>query len=257
MDKNEITRESGNPVENPTTESMASNNILPISNNMSNDGNRRSARVHNRVESKKNSKKASESITPLERKTFNKKKKKLVAKLSKLISLNLKSKITKENIMKYSDSYFINLLKQRLKIEEKMPICENKIQREMDFIFEKKIIEKEKICSICLDETTSESRHYLRCGHFFHNDCLLRWFEENSQCPVCRLVLHKDYSKINFSENNSDESNEWNFSMSSTDDLDYVHPEDFFNNVVFVLVVYILVLSLIKTVGLIKFVLTN
>jgi hypothetical protein len=194
----------------------------------------------------------------LERKAFLKKKNKLVEKLSKLIRSNIRSKITKENIKRYSDSYFINLLKQRLSIT--MPKSENKIQKEMSLIFEKKIIEEKKICSICIDETDYESRHYLKCGHFFHHDCLYRWLDQNTQCPVCRLVLHKDYKKINLSESSesiSDSSDDSNFSLSLEDLHTFDYSDDFFNNVVFVIVIYILAWSMIKTIGFINYIPLN
>jgi hypothetical protein len=42
----------------------------------------------------------------------------------------------------------------------------------------------------------------IRCGHFFKKDSILRWFETNTQCPVCRYDLRE-----NVTEYRSDISN--------------------------------------------------
>ncbi len=39
-------------------------------------------------------------------------------------------------------------------------------------------------CPICLNDCSIRS--YLRCGHFFHKDCLDQWFENKNTCPICR-----------------------------------------------------------------------
>jgi len=42
-------------------------------------------------------------------------------------------------------------------------------------------------CSICLEAyRRGEFLTSLRCGHFFHVDCLARWFQRSTQCPLCR-----------------------------------------------------------------------
>ncbi|CAJ1347647.1 unnamed protein product, partial [Effrenium voratum] len=32
----------------------------------------------------------------------------------------------------------------------------------------------------------------LHCGHFFHTNCIKRWFEQRAQCPLCQ----KDFGKV-------------------------------------------------------------
>lgn len=42
-------------------------------------------------------------------------------------------------------------------------------------------------CSICLEGYhKGELLTALRCNHFFHVDCLARWFQQSAQCPLCR-----------------------------------------------------------------------
>lgn len=46
------------------------------------------------------------------------------------------------------------------------------------------IPENEK-CSICL-EMLKERVRKLKCNHYFHLDCITKWFERSKQCPYCR-----------------------------------------------------------------------
>lgn len=42
-------------------------------------------------------------------------------------------------------------------------------------------------CLICLsDFQAGEQTVMLKCGHFFHKDCLMPWFVEHHTCPTCR-----------------------------------------------------------------------
>lgn len=40
-------------------------------------------------------------------------------------------------------------------------------------------------CTICQD-TMGEIGYKLPCGHIFHKDCLLQWFDNQNTCPECR-----------------------------------------------------------------------
>ncbi|KAI3947139.1 hypothetical protein MKX01_011750 [Papaver californicum] len=45
-------------------------------------------------------------------------------------------------------------------------------------------------CIICLEDfIDKEEVIMMRCEHRFHSACLLRWFEENSSCPLCRRSI--------------------------------------------------------------------
>lgn len=40
-------------------------------------------------------------------------------------------------------------------------------------------------CAICLDSMNAQTLT-ISCGHTYHSNCLLNWFEYNMTCPVCR-----------------------------------------------------------------------
>lgn len=42
-------------------------------------------------------------------------------------------------------------------------------------------------CSICLDKFNDTDKVIvLKCKHYFHKNCIEKWFEEQSTCPICR-----------------------------------------------------------------------
>ena len=45
-------------------------------------------------------------------------------------------------------------------------------------------------CAICLGIIGDEEEYYSTpCHHYFHQECLSRWMEENAICPICRAPL--------------------------------------------------------------------
>ena len=58
-------------------------------------------------------------------------------------------------------------------------------------------------CSICSQEFSVGQivRKVSSCGHFFHQACIDRWFEENSTCPICRTNLNSVESTSDPSDN--------------------------------------------------------
>ena len=52
-------------------------------------------------------------------------------------------------------------------------------------------------------------QEYIICGHVFNHDALLRWFEMDTRCPICRYDLSTGRSRINNTTNT--------FSQTSTD----------------------------------------
>ena len=45
---------------------------------------------------------------------------------------------------------------------------------------------KEKNCIICFSDFKEKNGIDLPCGHCFHSDCLLSWFDKDMSCPICR-----------------------------------------------------------------------
>lgn len=48
-----------------------------------------------------------------------------------------------------------------------------------------------KQCDICMEKISKSTRKIisLPCKHFYHSDCILKWFEQNRTCPVCRYEI--------------------------------------------------------------------
>lgn len=44
----------------------------------------------------------------------------------------------------------------------------------------------ENPCAICFDPIVHKDRKILSCNHYFHEQCLDRWFEKRYSCPTCR-----------------------------------------------------------------------
>ena len=45
-------------------------------------------------------------------------------------------------------------------------------------------------CAICQDVYSFRDQCvYLPCGHFYHDQCILEWFNRQSTCPCCRVTI--------------------------------------------------------------------
>lgn len=44
-------------------------------------------------------------------------------------------------------------------------------------------------CAICLDRGENGQWRRLHCSHYFHHDCVGRWFAQHVACPVCRTDI--------------------------------------------------------------------
>nr|AAC35217.1 hypothetical protein [Arabidopsis thaliana] len=52
------------------------------------------------------------------------------------------------------------------------------------------VVGENEMCSICLEEfDDGRSIVALPCGHEFDDECALKWFETNHDCPLCRFKL--------------------------------------------------------------------
>lgn len=62
-------------------------------------------------------------------------------------------------------------------------------------------------CPICFDEVSLRCLHKTFCGHVYHKNCIMKWFETSDECPVCRheesedpLIVFKKNIKTNMEE---------------------------------------------------------
>jgi hypothetical protein len=47
-------------------------------------------------------------------------------------------------------------------------------------------------CSICLEDYKIDEMVIMTsCHHKYHIDCILKWYEKNRDCPICRNTLEK------------------------------------------------------------------
>ena len=55
-------------------------------------------------------------------------------------------------------------------------------------------------CSICLDSIHDLNDSVkLKCSHYFHLECINRWFTKSKSCPYCRTIIDNKY-KIYFTK---------------------------------------------------------
>ena len=53
-----------------------------------------------------------------------------------------------------------------------------------------KLSEENNKCTICFDAFNKENNIiYLPCIHFFHEDCIKKWFKKQNFCPICRYQI--------------------------------------------------------------------
>lgn len=46
---------------------------------------------------------------------------------------------------------------------------------------------EEAQCPVCLENIQSNAVKLLHCEHIFHKNCIERWFQNHTTCPVCRM----------------------------------------------------------------------
>lgn len=58
---------------------------------------------------------------------------------------------------------------------------------------ELKIVPEDIECCICLEPIQTKGKCILACGHCIHIDCMLKTYEVNNACPLCRqkISTHK------------------------------------------------------------------
>jgi hypothetical protein len=55
-------------------------------------------------------------------------------------------------------------------------------------------------CVICLEYFNENNNITLICGHSYHYDCILKWFEKDLKCPICKkkYVWTKDSQVLDY-----------------------------------------------------------
>ena len=67
----------------------------------------------------------------------------------------------------------------------------------------------EERCSICSENYSNGDiiRKIRRCGHYFHQSCVDRWFGTNSTCPICRGDINNEINNSTHDNNDDDDDN--------------------------------------------------
>ena len=68
--------------------------------------------------------------------------------------------------------------------------CQNHIL--MDGYCTRHLVQKCSMCWENVKSTNSAQTKRLTCGHSFHFGCILKWFQESDECPVCRVSQKND-----------------------------------------------------------------
>ena len=50
-------------------------------------------------------------------------------------------------------------------------------------------------CSVCMTSLDGATCIKLRCGHAFHEQCIVRWMERRNTCPMCRDVIESEHRR--------------------------------------------------------------
>lgn len=66
------------------------------------------------------------------------------------------------------------------------PTTEKKVGKETE---EPEEPTEEDQCAICLDGISTEEKTRLACSHGYHKECIYRWLDQNSTCPICRYQV--------------------------------------------------------------------
>ena len=71
------------------------------------------------------------------------------------------------------------------------------IQREKDIKAYKNVQKRmllfyggeDKDCVICFEEVNIDLVSFLKCGHFYHDNCIKMWKNHHNTCPYCRSEI--------------------------------------------------------------------
>ena len=52
-------------------------------------------------------------------------------------------------------------------------------------------------CIICFENLYDKDISVLKCGHFYHSECIKKWSKLNNTCPCCNINIQVDHILIN------------------------------------------------------------
>ncbi|OHT02438.1 hypothetical protein TRFO_30427 [Tritrichomonas foetus] len=63
----------------------------------------------------------------------------------------------------------------------------------VNHIIDAKNVRDQESCIVCQENfKLNEKTVMLKCGHFFHNDCIMPWFIDHHTCPTCRTNIDEE-----------------------------------------------------------------
>ena len=70
----------------------------------------------------------------------------------------------------------------------------NKNKNESVIVYKNKK-KSDDICLICLDTFKKKQKisRIKNCGHIYHTDCLMLWFQRKVKCPICNIDLPESF----------------------------------------------------------------
>jgi hypothetical protein len=66
----------------------------------------------------------------------------------------------------------------------------------------------QRLCSICQGNYVNGTiiRKIIHCNHFYHQNCLDEWLENNTKCPECQYDIRESVPSRNTNENTNDDT---------------------------------------------------
>ena len=77
-------------------------------------------------------------------------------------------------------------------------------------------------CAICLDKPENKLFVRTTCNHVYCKDCIDKWFEMNSKCPICK----KDFNDVESNNSGGDDDAEQEDSSSDQQSISSSHCEE-------------------------------
>lgn len=121
--------------------------------------------------------------------------------LNNKLGLDIKD-ISESTLKSSSYEEFLNILKENIISRVKTESSKNNLEVTSE-ITNVSVIGSEfinKICSICISPVNFETKHYLKCGHAFHDKCISDWLKVSSFCPNCKLQVPNNFNWRQFLE---------------------------------------------------------